>query len=156
MLAHNVHKQLYRYVYDYIFIMEPSPCARVDPTRPAARQHRAGTELAEPRWDALLPAEWRDAVDIPLYFRSYSEYEIRAQRSVGYDADDQPCFTTYSFALTRLVSDDDEEFYEEISCSEQLAAWRLRDERWLVFRRFSSHLHQQPRGFYAISPEMPR
>lgn len=123
--------------------------------RPPGR-HPATPDQAEPAWDALLPTEWRDAVEIPFYFRSYSEYEIYAHRSVGYDADDQPCFTTYSFALTRLVTDDDEEFYEEISRSEQLAAWRMRDERWLVFRIASSNQHKQPRGFYAISPEMPR
>lgn len=135
--------------------MEPSSQDKHRTSRTSSGK-RSADAPAEPAWDALLPAEWRDAVEAPLYFRSYSEYEIYAQRSVGYDADDQPCFTTYRFALTRLVMDDDEEFYEEISRSEQLAAWRLRDERWLVFRIASPGPQPQPRGFYAISPEMPR
>lgn len=107
-------------------------------------------------WDRHLPESWIDAVEIPLYFEHYSEYEINAQRSVGYDADDQPCFTTHRFQLTRPVSDDDEEFYEIVAYSEEMVAWRLRDERWLVFRTSSTDNCSLPRSFYSFSQDMPR
>ncbi len=107
-------------------------------------------------WSRQLPAEWRDAVEPPLYFDHYSEYEIAAQRSVGYDADDRPCFTAHRFQLTEPASDDDEEFYEIVSRSEEMAAWRLRDGRWLVFRRECAGPCHPARGFYAFSPDMPR
>lgn len=136
--------------------MAPHQNFRIDEPRKTSLSRRSKGERMAPPWDVHLPAEWRDAVDAPLHFRSYSEYEMYARRAIGYDADDQPCFTTYSFALTRLVSDDDDEFYEEISCSELLAAWRLRDERWLIFRQTSSGQSESARGFYAISPNMPR
>lgn len=119
---------------------------------------RAGTELAtaSANWEQHLPAGWRNAVEIPLYFNQYSEYEISAERCIGYDADDAPCFTAHRFQLTSLATDDDEEFYEVVSYSEELAAWRLRDERWLVFRQTSSHNCGAGRSFYALSPDMPR
>lgn len=115
----------------------------------------AATKLAND-WSRHLPAEWRHAVEPPLYFESYSEYEIAAQRSVGYDADDRPCFTAHRFRLTEPASDDDEEFYEIVSCSEEMAAWRLRDGRWLVFRRETAGPCCPARGFYAFREDMPR
>jgi hypothetical protein len=112
--------------------------------------------LLSPEWDKHLPSEWRDAVEAPLHIKQYSEYEMRAERVVGYDADEQPCYTAHQFQLTSLASDDDEEFYEIVSYSEEMAAWRLRDDRWLIFRITSSQNCNQPRGFYALNQDMPR
>lgn len=134
--------------------MNPTPADKPLEERQCAPKRQHGDSSRD--WDRHLPEDWRDAVEMPLYFEHYSEYEINAQRSVGYDADDQPCFTAHRFQLTRLVSDDDEEFYEIVAYSEELAAWRLRDERWLVFRTSSTDNRGQPRGFYAFSPQMPR
>jgi hypothetical protein len=117
---------------------------------------KKGHQPGEPDWLAYLPAEWRETVEPPLYFERYSEYEIRAERTVGYDADDQRCFTAHRYVLTSLASDDDEEFYELVTYSEEMAAWRLRDERWLVYRRISTNNCNHSRSFYALSPDMPR
>lgn len=107
-------------------------------------------------WLKHLPEAWLGAIDSPLYFKRYSEYEISAERTVGYDADDQPCFTAHRYVLTRTASDDDEEFYEVVAYAEEMAAWRLRDERWLIFRSITTSPCNAPRGFYAVSPDMPR
>lgn len=115
-----------------------------------------GQSQNTPDWLAHLPAEWIDAVDVPLYFEQYSEYEINAKRAIGYDADNKRCFTTHRYILTSLASDDDEEFYELVTYAEEMAAWRLRDERWLVYRCISTHNCNQSRSFYALSPDMPR
>jgi hypothetical protein len=123
------------------------------PARPGLRKGRFDKE---PVWLEHLPDEWLDAVEVPLYFEQYSEYEINAERAVGYDADDRPCFATHRFLLTSLVSDDDEEFYEVVAYAEEMVAWRMRDERWLVYRRNSANQGGQPRSFYAFSAEMPR
>jgi len=124
-----------------------------DRTRPGLRKGRFENE---PAWLEHLPDEWLEAIEVPLYFEQYSEYEINAERAVGYDADDRPCFATHRFLLTSLVSDDDEEFYEVVAYAEEMVAWRMRDERWLVYRRNSANQGGQPRSFYAFSAEMPR
>lgn len=107
-------------------------------------------------WNRLLPADWEELVETPLHFAHYSEYEMAAQRTVGYDADDQPCFTAHRFLLTSTASDDDETFYQVVTHCEEMAAWRLRDERWLIFRMVSANHCNPPRGFYSFSQEMPR
>jgi hypothetical protein len=123
------------------------------PARPGLRKGRFENE---PAWLEHLPDEWLEAIEVPLYFEQYSEYEINAERAVGYDADDRPCFATHRFLLTELVTDDDDEFYEVVAYAEEMAAWRMRDERWLVYRRNSAHQGGQPRSFYAFSSAMPR
>lgn len=108
---------------------------------------------AASRWDRHLPDAWTDAVDPPLHFDHYSEYEMRAERTVGYDADQLPCFTSHSFTLARPTTGDPGGAFDY---SEEMAAWRLRDERWLIFRTITTQPSNPPRGFYAISPDMPR
>lgn len=122
----------------------------------AGKCARSHTDSNAPVWIRHLPDGWQDAIEAPLYFEHYSEYEISAERSVGYDADNRPCFTAHRVLLTSLASDDDEEFYEIVTYSEELAAWRLRDERWLVYRAISTGNCNQSRGFYTFSPDMPR
>ena len=123
--------------------------------QPSWRQKGDALGKLEP-WHALLPAAWRDAAEPPLYFERFDEYEVEATRTVGYDPDDQPCYVAYSYVLTRLCCDDDEHFYEAVSYCEQGAAWRLRDQRWLVFRRVDTGQGNIPRGFYSFSNEIPR
>lgn len=124
--------------------------------RHGKRSRKGRSTVAEPDWRQRLPERYANAIVPPLYFKQYSEYEISAVRSVGYDADDQPCHVAHRVELTRIVSDDDEEFYEIVSYQEEMAAWRLRDDRWLVFRLSSADQCTSPRGFYALSPDMPR
>lgn len=116
--------------------------------------HRA--DERSPDWPRHLPEGWQAIVETPLYFERYSEYEISAERTVGYDADDKPCFTAHCFLLTRLASDDDEEFYEIATYAEEMAAWRLCDERWLIYRRISTNNCDLPNSFYSLGSAMPR
>ncbi|MGE5471324.1 MAG: hypothetical protein ACM3X0_11055 [Bacteroidota bacterium] len=132
---------------------ENQATARLRQPHPASRQGRMQNE---PAWIEHLPDEWLDAVEPPLYFEQHSEYEIRAERTVGYNADDRPCFTSHRFLLTSLASDDDDEFYEIVTYAEEMAAWHMRDGRWLVFRRNSANQGGAPRSFYAFSAAMPR
>lgn len=126
-----------------------------------SNQYQSGRNLGgKPETDALfwkkfLPCAWLDAVDAPLYFERHVEYEMNAERVIGRDADDRPCYTAHHFDLTRLASDDDEDFYEVVSYSEAMAAWRLRDGRWLIFRSIQKLHCKDTRSFYTISPEMP-
>ena len=128
---------------------QPSPAHCLRQGRAASRKPAAGL------WLRYLPDIWRDAVDVPLTIAHHREYEMDATRSVGYDADDRPCFTAHHFVLT-VTAATPEGPREEPAYCEEMAAWRLHDERWLVFRIISASTGVLPRGFYAISPHMPR
>ena len=103
-------------------------------------------------WRGYLPDAWADRVEAPLWVEEFQEYQLDAQRWVGYDADEQPCYTAHHYALPAQ----DASAGAAVAYSEMLAAWRLRDERWLVFRLIGAGGAALPRGFYVFSPEMPR
>ena len=103
-------------------------------------------------WRSYLPDAWADRVEAPLWVEEFQEYQLDAQRWVGYDADEQPCYTAHHYALPAQ----DARAGAAVEYSEVLAAWRLRDERWLVFRLIGAGGATLPRGFYVFSPEMPR
>ena len=114
-------------------------------------------ERDDQSWLEHLPAEWRALVVAPLELRRYQDYEMAAARVVGYDADDKPCYTAHRFSLTEPRSDDGEEFYTVLAYGEELAAWRLRDERWLVWREIRAEEEcAQARSFYSLAQAMPR
>lgn len=115
---------------------------------------RKGTTPDARIWLEDLPAEWLNAIDPPLYYTQYHEYEISAERAVGYDADDKPCFTCHRFLLTQTGTS--ESTQPVVTFSERMSAWRLRDDRWLVFRRNSANHGSEPASFYAFSSTMPR
>lgn len=107
------------------------------------------------RWHRL-PATWRDMVVEPLRLALHEDYEVRASRAIGYDEDDAPCFCTYDYELRESYSDDDEEFYDVIAYAESLAAWRLRDGRWLIHRRIATGGEEAgAQTFYSFSEAMP-
>ena len=108
-------------------------------------------------WQKGLPVEWRVAAVAPLHFSTFSEYEIPASRTLGYDEEGQPCYYHHSYIVGELCSDDDEEFYEHIAYGEEVEAWRLRDERWLIWRIVHEDgICRGNRGFYSFSERMPR
>jgi hypothetical protein len=117
-------------------------------------------EENDTRWLAHLPAEWRDLVDPPWEFRQYQDDQgeaLAAVRVVGYDVDGQPCYTAHRVDFIEPRSDDDEVFYTVVTYGEELAAWRLRDERWLIWREIRTEENQEDaRSFYSLSQEMPR
>ncbi len=118
---------------------------------------RSSGERDDLSWLQHLPAEWRAQVVSPLEVRTYQDYEMAAVRVVGYDGEEKPCYTAHRFALTELRSDDGEEFYTVLTYGEELSAWRLRDERWLVWREIRGEEDcAKASTFYSLSQDMPR
>lgn len=108
------------------------------------------------RWLDNLPAEWRPMVVEPLTFEVHREYELAASRTFGYDGYDRRCFYHHSYVLTEMRSDNDEDFYTIVTRGETLRAWRLRDDRWLTWRRaVSGRDGGVGRGYYTFSPTCP-
>jgi hypothetical protein len=94
-------------------------------------------------------------VIVPLSLETYRDYEMAAERIVGRDEDDAPCYCASRFIVTETRSDDDEEFYQVAAYAESLSAWRLRDGRWLIHRLISRD-GESGAGFYSFADAMPR
>lgn len=114
--------------------------------------------LAETPWSQPLPTSWRELVVPPQRFEVFAEYEMAADRTMGYDEDGEPAYCRYRYLLTDLRSDDDEEFYEALAHAETITAWRLRDNSgWLVRRDIDCSFGDSARlGCFALSDTMPR
>jgi hypothetical protein len=106
-------------------------------------------------WRRDLPKEWQRLVISPLVVERFRDYEMAAERFVGRDEDNQPCYCSSRFVVMETRSDDDEEFYQIAAYAESLKAWRLRDGRWLIFRLISRE-GERGSGFYSFSDRMPR
>lgn len=109
------------------------------------------------RWRQGLPKAWRDRVIAPLWFDVFREYEMAADRAVGYDEDAQPCFCSHRHILSEIRSDDDEVYYSTPVHAETLASWRLRDGRWLILRSmFRNFEAGAVHSFFSFGSSMPR
>jgi hypothetical protein len=91
----------------------------------------------------------------PLSLETYRDYEMAAERVVGRDEDDAPCYCASRFIVTETRSDDDEEFYQVAAYAEAISAWRLRDGRWLIHRLITRD-GERSTGFYSFGDDMPR
>jgi hypothetical protein len=123
------------------------------PTAGAGRHNRHPRKALS--WQQNLPSEWQDAVIAPLEIRTYRDYEMAAERIVGRDEDDAPCYCASRFIVTETRSDDDEEFYQVAAYAESLSAWRMRDGRWLIHRLITRD-GERGRSFYSFGDHMPR
>ena len=108
------------------------------------------------QWFRRLPVELLDRISEPVSLEPYEEYEMDARRYVGFDATGVPCFTSHVFHIMRPASDDDVTYYEVACFKEEMAAWRLPDNRWLVFRLVENSSCTSSEGTYTLSDTMPR
>lgn len=93
----------------------------------------------------------------PIDFDIQREYEIDAFRTLGFDEEAKPCFYHHRYLLSALYSDDDDEYYEAIAYGEEVRSWRLRDDRWLIWRIVHDEAgNRNSRGFYSLSENRPR
>ena len=128
-----------------------TPCIAQAPRTSTTRRKRT----AAIDWRLNLPKEWQRLVVAPLATETYRDYEMAAERIIGRDEDEQPCYCRSRFVVTEMRSDDDEEFYQVVAYAELLSAWRLRDGRWLIYRLIKRE-GERGSGFYSFSYRMPR
>lgn len=106
------------------------------------------------RWRQELPPFWSELAVEPVSFDVFREYEMPAERTVGRDENDEPCFCASRYLLTQLVCDEEDMFFEMPVYAETLAAWRLRDRRWLVLRKVAAFA-EKTRSSLSFSGSMP-
>lgn len=126
-------------------------------TRPhSCRRATCGAEDRHD-WREGLPQDWLGQVVRPVFFSRHRDYEIEAERVIGYEVEDEPCYCSYRVVLAELRSDDDETWFMALSHAEQLIGWRLVDDRWLIRRQISQGEDcQGSQAFFTLSAEMPR
>lgn len=131
--------------------MQPTP-------RSGHGRHQSDSRLREETgWLDQLPVEWRPMVVAPVSFVCHREYEIAANRTLGYDPDQQVCYYVHRYIFAEPRSDNDEDFYPVVTRGETLRAWRLRDDRWLTYRVvLANEEGGAGRGFYSFSATCPR
>ncbi|MBK1680847.1 hypothetical protein [Rhodocyclus tenuis] len=123
--------------------------------RSAGKVRRSCRDVQDVRWRQELPASWSDLAIEPVRFDVFREYEMSAERTIGHDEHDEPCFCACRYILTQLVADEDDLFFEMPVYAETLAAWRLRDRRWLVLRNVVAYAEKARRSL-SFSGSMPR
>lgn len=117
------------------------------------RAKRASHLGREVDWAARVPVLWRDLTIGPLWVDVHRDPDAGAERWMGYDEDEQPCYCRYRFQVPigALNNAADSLFRED------LAAWRMRDGRWLIHRIIHCHADEATAyAFYAFSESMPR
>lgn len=132
----------------------PHLAARERTQKTAAwRADRADESL----WKEGLPEAWRSEVVHPVFFVRHKEYEIEAERVIGYEVEDEPCYCKLRAVITELRSDEDDNWQVVPVYSEHLIAWRLFDGRWLVLRQvFKGEDCSASRAFFTFAEQMPR
>jgi hypothetical protein len=118
------------------------------------RGKRASYLAREVNWAERVPQLWRSLTIGPLWVDVNRDQEVEAERWVGYDEDEQPCYCRYQFQVPigRVGGSRGEQVYKE-----DLAAWRMRDDRWLIHRVITCQADGVTSySFYAFSESMPR
>lgn len=119
----------------------------------AWRSKRASHLGQEVDWGERLPMLWRSLTVGPLWVDVNRDADAGAERWVGYDEEELPCYCRYRFQVPiGAISHGSKGVY-----SEDLAAWRMRDGRWLIHRIINCQAEGKTAyAFYAFSESMPR
>lgn len=119
-----------------------------------AKQLKRASHLGrEVRWAERVPALWRSLTIGPLWVDVNRDAEAAAERWVGYDEDERPCYCRYLFEIgIGALNNVAQGLYRE-----DLSAWRMRDGRWLIHRIIHCQADtSKAYAFYVFSENMPR
>lgn len=119
----------------------------------SSRSKRASHLGQEVGWSERVPALWKGLTIGPLWVDVNRDTEAGAERWIGFDEDEQACYCRYRFQVPIGALDSGgQDWYRE-----DLAAWRMRDGRWLIHRIIHSQADEKAAyAFYAFSESMPR
>lgn len=116
-----------------------------------------GRDSRRCRWQDGLPERWKDCVVVPAFFWHHRDYEIQAERIVGYEDEDQPCYCEYRIDFERAKASGPAPAAEVPQYWEHVSAWRLRDGHWLMLKRlYFGATPAQEQAFFCLSAGMPR
>ncbi len=122
--------------------------------RTSSHGHSCSIDYKHP-WQKDLPDQWVKDVVVPQTFEIHIEYEIHADRVIGQDEKGFPCYSAQEYCLLDLCCDD-ELIFETVVYGEQIQAWKLVDNRWLVRHAVMMHDRDDECIQHSIRPDMPR
>jgi hypothetical protein len=115
------------------------------------RVKRASHRGIEVNWSERVPHPWRCLAIAPLWVDVNRDAQAHAERWVGYDEEELPCYCRYRFQMQTDPQAMDGHYTED------LCAWRLRDGRWMIHRIVQTAAADgHTYSFYAFSETMPR
>ena len=123
-----------------------------------AKRAKSATHLGrEIDWTSRLPDAWRDRVDGPMWVQVFRDHSCGAERWVGFNEDDRPCWVRYRFVIEHAPGESGQGARAVRHC-EDLMGWLMRDGRWLIHRTILSQAERRPASysFFALSERMPR
>ena len=108
-------------------------------------------------WQSDVPWYIKDMVIEPFEFTVHQDYEILADRTVGNDLQDEPCYCAYRYVETRLQSEDDDLLYVAPVFAQTISSWRMLSGHWLVLTKTYPDLQTgQFHSAITVSEAMPR
>lgn len=118
---------------------------------------RASHLARELDWSERVPVLWRGLTVGPLWVDVFRDSQAGAERWVGYDEEEAPCYCRYRFQVDIGALGGEADGGVHPQYLEDLAAWRMRDGRWLIHRIIRCHADGDTSySFYAFSEQMPR
>jgi hypothetical protein len=127
--------------------------------RPEKRAKRASHLGREVDWSTRVPQLWRGLTIGPIWVDVNRDLDAGAERWMGYDEEESPCYCRYRFEVDigSLAESAQAGQVPRPGYVEDLAAWRMRDGRWLIHRIIMCHADgRKSYDFYAFSESMPR
>jgi len=122
--------------------------------KPLKRASHLGREVD---WAARLPLIWRSLTIAPLWVDVNRDVDAGAERWMGYDEEELPCYCRYRFQVDIGTLDGGAGDPAQAGYREDLAAWRMRDGRWLIHRIIACQADGLTSySFYAFGESMPR
>lgn len=123
----------------------------------AQRDRHCTRDLSAIRWCRELPTEWRGLAIAPIRFELFRDESMIADRTLGYDQDDEACFCAFRYLLTEMLEREGEPPREAPCYAESVVSWRLRDDRWLILRRVVANFQLGAEHvFFSFGNRMPR
>ncbi|MDA8384562.1 MAG: nitrogen fixation protein NifQ [Betaproteobacteria bacterium] len=118
--------------HDYHNCFGPEDDSGLGTLASAARASATTRSEPVPGWLIDLPEEYLRETQAPQRYESFEQPDMpRTYKILGYDANGECCYYLHRYALSRVLLDDDDNFYEEESYFEEVKAWRLASGVWL-------------------------
>jgi hypothetical protein len=105
-------------------------------------------------WMEQLPTEFTARVVAPVRFEYHVDSSAHAERIIGFDANNNKCYSLHAFMLIEEGFDIEEMPIRIETYYERVVAWSLQDGQWLRIKSYSDRLDRCSRKLTTLPPEL--